>query len=276
MSPKSTRFIRFPAVMTVIMLPCCLATRCGGNQPIPPPTTPHRTYTTDFPLTEDPISEGGNWTNAFPAVNNQIETTPGFAFGQGPIPEDPIAILTGSWSPDQTAQAAVKINSTPTGCCHELELHLRMSPGTANYTGYEIICSTVSSPAYVQIVRWDDNGKWAYINNSDSTDYCVSGDVLKATISGSTISVYKNSTLLITGTDATYSNGNPGIGFYAANTADWSDYGFSTFSATDSLPTSISHAPATWLFSSDISPTHPFQAWLQIGELFESSRAWRD
>ena len=41
-----------------------------------------KTYTTNFPLMENPISEGGNWVNG-QAVGldwTDIRTTPGFAF----------------------------------------------------------------------------------------------------------------------------------------------------------------------------------------------------
>ena len=146
MSPKPRRRIGLSAAMIVIKLFCCLATRCGGKQQTTLPTTPSRAYRTTFPLTEKPISEGSNWTNAFPAVNNQIETLPGFAFGQGSIPNDPIAILTGSWGPNQTAQATVKINSTPAGCCHELGLHPRMSPSSASYTGTRLFSARFGRP----------------------------------------------------------------------------------------------------------------------------------
>jgi hypothetical protein len=76
------------------------------------------TYTTTFPQTENPISEGGNWING---LTNGIDwadvaTTPGKAFGtqtvNSPNYSDSTALLTGSWGPTQTLQAVVFV-STP-------------------------------------------------------------------------------------------------------------------------------------------------------------------
>ena len=73
------------------------------------------TYTTNFPLIENPISEGGHWING---LTNGIDwadvaTTPGRAFGTqtgiGPNFADSTALLTGSWGPTQTVQAVVYI-----------------------------------------------------------------------------------------------------------------------------------------------------------------------
>src|SRR6266481_372481 len=88
----------------------------------PPP------FNTNFPLTEDPISQAGNWVGGQSAGGNlwgNVQTTPGLAFGVSEPTQfgDPTAILTGTWGADQTASATVKINTTPTGtCCHEAEV----------------------------------------------------------------------------------------------------------------------------------------------------------
>src|SRR5262252_1498365 len=91
-------------------------------------------YTTNFPLTENPISEGGHWIGGQSAGGNlwgNVATTPGKAFGVSQPTQygDPTALLTGSWGPDQTAQGTVKISgSIPTsGCCREIELRLRQT-----------------------------------------------------------------------------------------------------------------------------------------------------
>src|SRR5262245_13499174 len=77
-----------------------------------------RTYTTNFPLAENPISEGGKWVNgkkdAFDWTD--VRTIPGFAFGTeigGNRPElekydDSTSLLMGTWGPNQTAQATVR------------------------------------------------------------------------------------------------------------------------------------------------------------------------
>ena len=80
-------------------------------------------YSTNFPLTENPISENGRWING-KAVGldwSDVSTTGGFARGQQ-TPDgggsknfnDATALLAGSWGPDQTAQAVVRNVSTNT------------------------------------------------------------------------------------------------------------------------------------------------------------------
>ena len=75
------------------------------------------TYTTNFPLIENPISEGGHWING---LTNGIDwadvaTTPGRAFGTqtviSPNYGDSTALLTGSWGPTQTVQGVVFVAS---------------------------------------------------------------------------------------------------------------------------------------------------------------------
>src|SRR5262245_29798940 len=92
------------------------------------------TYTTNFPLTENPISEGGDWING---LTNGIDwadvaTTPGKASGTqtgtGLGYADSTALLTGTWGADQTAQATVYITSEDrTHDTEEVELRLRSS-----------------------------------------------------------------------------------------------------------------------------------------------------
>ena len=73
-------------------------------------------YSTNFPLTENPISEGGNWVagQSRRKVNlwGDIRTNGTIAFGVSePTPYGiRLAILTGPWGPNQTAQAVVKLN----------------------------------------------------------------------------------------------------------------------------------------------------------------------
>jgi hypothetical protein len=87
----------------------------------------HNTYTTNFTATEKPISEGGHWiSGGSNGKNGDIYTTPGFAQGTpGTITYgDPVAVLTGTWGPNQMAQATVK-NPGPWFNAPEVEIHLR-------------------------------------------------------------------------------------------------------------------------------------------------------
>ena len=85
-------------------------------------------YTTNFPLTENPISEGGEWINGGVVGLDwtNLSTTPGFTFGTQPGTAgsaswaDSWALLTGAWGPDQTAQATIN-DPSPNDNCHSRE-----------------------------------------------------------------------------------------------------------------------------------------------------------
>jgi hypothetical protein len=223
-------------------------------------------YFTSFPLTENPISENGNWTvpseNGDGSLWGDVETVTNQAFGvSGPTQYgDATAVLTGTWSPDQSAQATIYVGSTTYGsCCTEAALHLRTTISPGSITGYELGCSLVPGDQYCGVTRWNGaNGSYCSIQNF--TDYVKNGDVMKGTITGTnpvTISMYINGVLMETVTDngsgncpaggsgaaGPWTSGSPGIGF-ATNQNNWNTYGFSNFTAaaSASLPVISSFA----------------------------------
>jgi len=203
------------------------------------------TYTTTFPVSENPISESGCW------VNGQADglqwancmTTNGFVWGndnRGIAYCDPTALLKGSWGSNQTATATVRIINQPTGsgCCQEIELRLRSFISANTNRGYEVLFSTYTGNDYVQIVVWhgpqgSEGVGFNYVASTSGKGAPVDGDVVSASISNSTIRVYKNGVLLLTGVNTEWSDGNPGVGFYGNRTPN---VGFSDFTATDGLP----------------------------------------
>lgn len=201
------------------------------------------TYTTNFPLTENPISEGGHWINGLTNGLDwaDVATTPGRAFGTqtgiGPNFADSTALLTGSWGPTQTVQAVVYIASGDSTTFEEVELRLRSSLSAHSCTGYEVNFSVKPDNPYCQIVRW--NGPLGDFTPLDSrTVGVVNGDVVKATIVGSTITCYINNTAIFSVNDSTYSSGNPGMGFYLQDgLGPPLNYGFSSYTASDGTET---------------------------------------
>ena len=202
------------------------------------------TYTTNFPLTENPISENSNWINgaAIGLDWNNVQTNVGFAFGSqlgtdggNAEYDDSTAVLTGSWGPDQTAQATVAVRnaSGASGVFQEVELRLRTTVTGHSIAGYEINCSVSTNYSYLQIVRWNGTlGNWTLLDAREV--HAVNGDVLQATISGSTITAYLNGAQIVQVTDSTYTSGSPGIGFFLQGASSLNaNYGFSSFSATD-------------------------------------------
>ena len=206
-----------------------------------------RPYITTFPVAENPISEGGNWING-KAVGldwADVQTKPEFAFGTESGTngyDDSTALLTGTWGPDQTAQATVHLGNVRVPPIYEeVELRLRSAITAHNNTGYEInFQASSASNAYVQIVRWNGPlGNFTYVTDRNGPGL-HDGDVIKATIQGSTITVYLNGTQILQGTDSTYATGAPGMGFFLQGaTGLTADYGFTSFTASDGSTTDI-------------------------------------
>src|ERR1700683_890632 len=76
-------------------------------QHTPMPSRPHRTFSTRFPKDEFPISEAGNWIGGHTVGLDwsDMGTVSGHTFGivRAPGYDDPTALLTGTWEPDQMA-----------------------------------------------------------------------------------------------------------------------------------------------------------------------------
>jgi len=203
-----------------------------------------RVYTTTFPLTENPLSENGNWIGgkATGLAWSDFQSTPGLTFGEqlgtnSPMTDDAIALLTGTWGPNQTVQATVKTINQNDSIFEELEIRLRSTITANSSTGYECNFSARSSAnAYVQIVRWNGPlNNWTLIDSTGGTSHALNnGDTIKCTISGSTITAYINGVQKLQVTDSTYSSGNPGIGaFLNGTTGVNGDYGFTSLTVSE-------------------------------------------
>jgi hypothetical protein len=227
-------FLLFPGGLTVLSFYQASIPLNGGHS-----------YTTNFPLTENPISEGGNWVNggALGIDWTNVSTTPGLAIGHevGVRFSDGTALLTGAWTPDQTAMAVVYSINQNDSCYQEVELRLRSSLSAHSCTGYEInFKASKTSNAYLQIVRWNGPpGDFSYLDTRDGAQYGVkTGGTVKATISGNVITAYINGVRMLQVTDTVFTSGNPGIGFNLENSPSGCsgtnvNYGFTYFKATD-------------------------------------------
>ncbi|HEY7617873.1 MAG TPA: hypothetical protein VH744_13790, partial [Terriglobales bacterium] len=206
-----------------------------------------RTYVTNFPLTEWPISEGDSWVNGgLVGLDwSDISTTPGLAIGhQGLVPySDATAILAGPWGTDQAVTGTVYSVNQNGGCNQEVELRLRTSISPHSITGYEVnFKASTTTGAYAQIVRWNGPlGDFTRLLDKRGPQYGVkNGDVVSACMIENVITVYKNGLRVGEVTDNTYATGSPGMGFNlkasGSGCADTNgDYGFTSVSATDDI-----------------------------------------
>lgn len=204
--------------------------------PPPPPPTGAANFETNFDVAEFPLSEGGRWRRA----NNpwtSVRTASGYAHGTNGLSngyDDSYALLTG-FGPDQTVEATVqRAANLATGITHEVELLLRFSDDTNNARGYEAL---FSHDGNYQIVRWNGPyGSFTPLSFSGPTVYfgrpLRSGDVIKAGIVGSTISLYINGQFVGKAIDATFSSGQPGISFFTRPGGNSANLGLTHYKAT--------------------------------------------
>jgi hypothetical protein len=226
---------------------------CGGSGTPGTPGTPDPpstkgTYSTTFPLTEDPISEGGKWVSGKTLGLDwtDVSTTPGRAVGHetGANFTDSTAVLQNlSWAPDQKATAVVStIAPGVDNCSQEVELRLRTTISAHSITGYEINFEySQNSTGYMQIVRWNGAfGDFTGLQTFNGQQFGVTnGDIVSATIVGNVITAFKNGVQQGQVTDSTFSSGSPGMGFNLDNSQSGcpgtnAAYGFSKFTAVDS------------------------------------------
>ena len=212
------------------------------------------TYSTHFPNTENPISEGGNWKNGtLDGIDwTDCRTGPGVVFGtesgtNSNQYDDSTCILTGTWGPLQTVEATVFSQNQNEAYFQEVELRLHTTMSAHSCTGYEVLFRVLHPGGYATIVRWNGPlGNFTYLNQKANSSYkgIRAGDVVKASIdAGGLIIGYVNGVEVIRAIDTTYAGGNPGIGFWllarggllrrGQGRGTNADFGFSAFTATD-------------------------------------------
>jgi hypothetical protein len=198
-------------------------------------------YSTNFDLTESPVSENGAWHHD--GLDwTLVETAGGIARGtqalgvtrSGPGNyNDSYAYLSG-FPPNQQASGVIHLGSINTSCTHEVEILLRWADAAHNARGYE--CALAYDGTYVQVARWNGAlGDYTLIGTRGSVPGGVhDGDVVSASIVGNQITVSVNGTVRATATDSTFATGNPGMGFWRGTSGCGSlgDFAFTQYSAT--------------------------------------------
>lgn len=207
-------------------------------------------YVTAFPLTENPISEGGRWQfNLSAAVQTPVKTESlgGVRVAHGtqsghkaPPYDDSSAHLTGFGS-DYEVEATIwkaASQSGGSGIYKEFEILLRWldtysrrttTYGDTNSNGYEIAVAYDGS--YCNLGRFKGDNLVGPI----TIPAPKTGDKFRARIEGQRIRMWWNNALMIDFTDNDASlriaTGNPGIGFWA-NGAPSNEIGYSSVTVT--------------------------------------------
>ena len=219
-----------------------------------------RSYSTEFELDENPISEGGMWINGRKDGIDWIDVISKNGEGYGEVSrmavaekrieqgnldvgdggdaaplgdyDDPTAVLSGEWGPNQHGKATVFCRNPTNKYFQEVEIRLRSTITPHSCTGYEVFWRALKTEeGYAEIVRWDGKiGSWASLKKLVGAQYGVKdGDIVEATIEGNVLKGFINGVEVISATDDVYATGAPGIGFnfYVGNTNV--DHGFTHF-----------------------------------------------
>ncbi len=205
-------------------------------------------YTTSFPNTENPISEGGKWLNGaadgvdWTNVRTLASTKAyGTQTGNNGL-DDSIAILKDrSYNNTQYAKGTVYVAGSDTQD-EEIELHLQGSIAAHSIDTYEIefpVRPLNEGVAYIN--KWT-GAKGSFTQEAtgyiDASPYTwLSGDILRATIVNGVITVYGNNIQFLQWTDPSpYTGGAPGVGmFLGAAGGTNGNFGLSHFEGGDQV-----------------------------------------
>jgi hypothetical protein len=212
-------------------------------------------YTTSFPVTENPILEGGLWTRGGsegvswtdPQTGANSSSSGQIAFGTQ-LPSsgftDSIAHLK-NFLPNHYAEG-VMFNAATDQI--EVELLLRFLITNGNARGYELdYVFSGTNTCDLHLVRWEGalgvfqelNGGVAVatgVDISTGTTHrgTISGNTITATRNGVTVFTYDLLANFVADGSRIWGDGNPGMGFWDGSLADGNhrnQMGFSTFSS---------------------------------------------
>lgn len=217
------------------------------------------TFSTNFDLTEAPISENKAWKTGLDPLQSSVSTAGGIAFGTQTGQEfavknfnDSQAFLAGTFAANQRGAAVIHKAPGLSGGYTEVEILLRWSVGplrtgltygdTYSY-GYEI--NLAWDGQYINIARFKEPAIFdSLASGSPITQLGVQdGDILSAEIVGNKITAKLTrggtTTVLGSATDnsgAPFATGTPGIGFYrgtnGGSVTTPTLFAFTSFSAT--------------------------------------------
>ncbi|MFI5307633.1 MAG: hypothetical protein ACHQ53_09790 [Polyangiales bacterium] len=200
-------------------------------------------YSTDFDLTESPISENGAWHHDGLDWAT-VETAGGIARGtqalgvtrSGPQQyNDSYAHLSG-FPPDHEASAVIHMGTIDGSCTHEVEILLRWADSAHSARGYE--CNLAYDGSYTQIVRWNGAvGDFTYLGSGTVPGGVHDGDTISASIVGDQISLSVNGVMRASARDSTFATGDPGMAFWRGSDGCGSigDYGFTHYTASSTV-----------------------------------------
>jgi hypothetical protein len=177
-------------------------------------------YSTNFPATENPISEGGIWLGGKTNGNvfKDVRTTPGRAFASGINDnyDDSLAIINQSNIPNNHyVEVVIYLEPGYTApSSHEIELLLRGNITANSAPLYEILMPFGGTFGQIFIQTGPIGGFQDLNAQGPGYSRLKTGDVVRAQIIGSNITVYVNGNVGMTASDSRLTSGKPGMGFF--------------------------------------------------------------
>ncbi|HET9634829.1 MAG TPA: Ig-like domain-containing protein [Gemmatimonadaceae bacterium] len=137
--------------------------------------------------------------------------------------------------------------------------------GDSSYNNYSFYSDGVAGSGHTELARVM-NGRWTTLRSFNTT--FVSGDVMKISVTGSTITCYKNGVSIGTATDSSLPTGSPGVGVYG-NTVTIDDWQGAIIVVAPPPPP----APPAPVASVTVSPT---TANLTVGDKMQFTAVEKD
>lgn len=203
------------------------------------PAVPGPLYFNDFSTDEDPLSDGGKWTNPAAATwTNAVKTAGGRCYGPSSSGSNDAIRMLSFLSGVNNYRVTAIVAGGPSGAA-EIEILVRCSSSAPDdFKCYEI--DLVPSLSLVGIAKWmGPQGVIAggnYVATASlTTTPVVAGQQWDVIPNGAGILVYQDGALLIDYTDVNdggvgpYLTGPPGIGFDAGNPADGAAFGWASY-----------------------------------------------
>lgn len=202
-------------------------------------------YSTNFAVDENPISEGGKWeAGAASGYYGSPRTLGGKCFAGSTVTpgelDDNLAQLTSaaySIPADCTVSATISKSTGSKTDSFEVGIYARRRRISGFYRGYEVLLGFNASE--FQVVKWlgvatSFPANFEILSTSGIPAAISDGDVFTADFIGNVITVYRNGVLFNTTTDETdpWLDGYPGMGFFVSPGNDPSDYCISSWSVS--------------------------------------------
>jgi hypothetical protein len=191
-------------------------------------------YSTNFPGTENPISEGGVWRSQDTQLS-RVQSRPGVAHGVIPYMagyEDAYAFIGDrAFNANQEGEAVIyrAAGYTPSAN-HEVEIILRCSDNGSSRTWYEVLWNAAGGFEILYLTG-PANGFNPLSTSVNNSLVPRDGDRFRARVVGNTISGYVNDELRVQATDSRITSGSPGMAFFYRQGAVAANFGFRSYTA---------------------------------------------